>query len=71
VALRYSYADLTDEDVTGGIGEAVTFGLNWHWNTNARMQFNYLYGHIDQRGPIDGFTAGDYSIFGTRLMVDF
>ncbi len=71
IAVRWSYADLTDEDITGGVGESVTFGLNWHWNSNARMQFNYLYGHIDERGPIDGFTAGDYSIIGTRLMVDF
>ncbi len=71
VAARYSHGDFTDEDITGGVGDALTLGLNWHWNTNARMQFNYLYGQIDQRGPIDGFTAGDYSILGTRLMVDF
>ena len=71
VAVRYSHGDLSDEDITGGVGDSVTFGLNWHWNTNARMQFNYLYGHIDERGPIDGFAAGDYSILGTRLMVDF
>ena len=71
VAARYSNADLTDDDITGGVGNAVTIGLNWYWNTNAKMMFNYVYGHIDERGPIDGFSAGDYSILGTRFAVDF
>ena len=69
VAARYSYGDLTDENIFGGIGESFTFGLNWYWNPNSRMQFNYIYGEIDDRfATLD---SGDYSIFGARFMVDF
>ena len=67
IAARYSHADLTDENILGGVGDSLTLGLNWHWNPYARMQFNYIYGEID-RGLIGG---GDYHIFGTRFMIDF
>ena len=67
VAARYSYADLQDQDITGGIGESFTLGVNWWWNPNARMQFNYLVGQI-RREPI---ATGDYQILGLRWMVDF
>ena len=39
LGVRYSYGDLNDLDILGGIGESVTFGLNWFWTPNARMQF--------------------------------
>ena len=71
VALRWSYADLTDENIFGGVGENLTVGLNWHWNPNARMQFNYIYGDIDGRQLASGRDGGDYHIVGTRLMIDF
>ena len=67
IAARYSYADLNDLDIVGGDGEALTVGLNWHWNERARMQFNYIIGDI-KREPIG---SGDYEIFGVRFMVDF
>jgi phosphate-selective porin OprO/OprP len=63
---------LTNDDIFGGVGESLTVGLNWHWNPNARMQFNFLYGNIDDREDENGgLTSTDYSIFGTRFMVDF
>lgn len=71
VAIRYSYADLTDADIMGGIENNMTLGLNWWWNPYARLQFNYIYGRIHDRRPIDGFTEGDYHILGTRVNVDF
>ena len=67
IAARYSYIDLTDNDIIGGEGESFTFGLNWYWNAYARMQFNYINGRID-REPLG---VGDYEIFGVRMMVDF
>ena len=67
IAARYSYVDLTDNDIIGGEGESFTFGLNWYWNAYARMQFNYINGRID-REPLG---VGDYEIFGVRMMVDF
>ncbi|QEG43062.1 OprO/OprP family phosphate-selective porin [Roseimaritima ulvae] len=88
VAVRYSTADFNDgvinDGVFGGQGDAWTFGLNWYWNPNARMQFNYINGQIANRivsdpadppapaGPLDNtLQTGDYSIYGVRFMVDF
>jgi phosphate-selective porin OprO/OprP len=74
IAARYSYADFTDEDIYGGVGNALTLGLNWYWNDHAGMQFNYIKGTIDERQdsymgtPYDG---GDYDILGIRFRVDF
>ena len=56
--------------------------MNWWWNDHARVQFNYIHGHITQgmgATPDDmdlaplpaGVGAGDYDIFGARFMVDF
>lgn len=74
VAARYSYADFSDADVRGGVGESFTLGLNWYWTAYARMQFNYIYGEITDSRLNDGNAApdsGDYHIVGTRFMVDF
>ena len=76
VALRYSEADFSDKDIRGGAGDALTLGLNWHWNANARMQFNYTRGSISGRSVLDDdatdvFTGGDYEFLGVRFMVDF
>jgi phosphate-selective porin OprO/OprP len=67
VAARFSYSDLNDQDIIGGDGEALTVGLNWHWNPYARMQFNYIIGDI-KREPLG---SGDYEIIGARMSVDF
>jgi phosphate-selective porin OprO/OprP len=76
IAARWSYADYNDEDIFGGYGEAFTFGLNWHWNPYSRMQFNYIYGQVNDRDADNDPAAprlvgGDYQIFGTRFMIDF
>ncbi|MEZ6120556.1 MAG: porin [Pirellulaceae bacterium] len=69
IAARYSYGDLTDGNIFGGVGESFTFGLNWYWNANARMQFNYINGNISDRFATRD--SGDYNIIGARFMVDF
>jgi len=79
VAYRLSYANFTDDDILGGRGVSHTLGLNWHWNPFARVQFNAIYGEIDDREGFDnadpanslGPLSGNYTILGTRLMVDF
>ncbi len=80
IAARYSHGDFSDNDVLGGVGNSFTFGLNWWWTPNSRLQFNYIYGQIDDRDPATtGGTplpngvadSGDYDIFGVRFMVDF
>ena len=71
LALRWSYADFTDEGITGGVGEALTFGVNWHWIPNARVQFNFIDGRIADREASITNGGGDYQIIGTRFMIDF
>ena len=48
-AVRLSYADFNDDELYGGMGQSLTLGLNWYWNANARLQFNYIFGRIDDR----------------------
>ncbi len=71
LGVRYSAIDLSDGDIRGGEAQSWTAALNWHWTPYARLQFNAIYGEIDNRGPIGGFTAGHYTILGTRAMVEF
>ena len=78
VAARYSYADFNDADVNGGIGSAFTLGVNWHWNPNSRLQFNYIHGEITNsanrviRNSMNTAGAsGTYNVLGARFMVDF
>lgn len=75
-AVRLSYADLTDQDILGGDGKSTTLALNWYWNSHSRLQFNYLFGHIDDRlaalrGGGREIVSGDYQITGIRCMIDF
>ncbi len=71
IAYRWSFADFSDDDTLGGVGESHTLGLNWYWNAYARMQLNAIYGEIDEHAPVAGLTFGHYTILGTRFMVDF
>jgi len=83
LAVRYSYADFTDDNILGGVGSAVTCGLNWWWTPYSRLQVNYLYGEIDDRYPQNissgtglpsgpaGPGLGHYHVIGARFAVDF
>ena len=76
IATRFSYADFNDETIFGAIGKSATIALNWYWNSHTRLQFNYIFGRVEDRqldqignGPVQ--VSGDYQILGTRLMIDF
>jgi phosphate-selective porin OprO/OprP len=71
VALRYSYLDLTDQDIRGGIGNDVTLALVWYWSAFASMQFNAVYGDVRDHEPVQGFTDGHFTALGTRLRIEF
>ena len=71
LAVRWSYADLTDSDIQGGVGESITAGFNWYWTPHAKLQFNCSYIDISQHREIDGQTFGHNVILGTRVAVDF
>ncbi len=71
VAARYSYLDLSDDNVLGGVDSNMTLALNWFWTPNSKLQINYVTGRIDEHEPAGGFTTGNYSIIGTRFLMFF
>lgn len=62
-ALRYSYLDLDEDNINGGILSDVTAGLNWYLNPNMRIMLNYIYANRNGYGHAD--------IAQTRFQVDF
>jgi phosphate-selective porin OprO and OprP len=71
IAARYSYLDVSDEDVLGGVGNSGTFAFNWYWTAYSKLQFNLIYGEIDERSPAIGTTGGSYLMAGTRFAIEF
>lgn len=68
VGARYSWADLNDNGINGGIAHEVTLGLNWFLNPNMKVQWNYDHGHRSIPG---GTSDGYYYGFGMRMAFDF
>jgi phosphate-selective porin OprO/OprP len=68
VGARYSYTDLDDRGINGGIINEVTLGLNWFLNPNMKFQWNYDIGHRELAG---GTSDGNYYGFGMRMAFDF
>ena len=72
VAARYSYLNLNDGPVQGGILSGTTVGLNWYWNPNMKIQFEYLDDLRYRKGTAAGGTAsGAVQGFGTRVQIQF
>ena len=71
VALRYSYLDLTDQDIRGGVEQKCHAERVWYFNPYANLQVNAIYGDIRDREPIEGFTSGHFTALGTRLRIEF
>ena len=68
LAARYSDADLnyhagsagtlqTGDAVRGGQEKNVTVGVNWYWNTFARLMFDYQHVKIDRLSPATSASA--------------
>ena len=62
LAARYSYLNLNDDDIRGGILGDLTLGLNWQFNPNMRWMVNYIHSHRNGAGGAD--------IIATRLAVN-
>jgi phosphate-selective porin OprO/OprP len=67
VGVRYSWLDLNDKGINGGIAHDWTIGLNWYLNPNFKVQWNYSIAERDLNGPSDGVVHG----FGMRTAFDF
>ena len=68
VAYRYSYLDLNDTGIQGGVLQQHTFGLNWYLNDNAKIQFNYTNIYRDVTAPA---VAGTVNGFGVLVQYYF
>ena len=66
VALRFSSLDLTDEEILGGKGEAVTLALNFYATPHLRFMANYIAADTDEVAGDD-----DPNAFQFRLHYDF
>jgi phosphate-selective porin OprO/OprP len=64
---RFSYLDLNDKAIQGGQIYDWTAGINWFFNPNMKVQFNYIAQHRDQPGVTPGWING----FGIRGAYDF
>jgi len=65
---RYSYINLNDKNVQGGLYSEHTVGMNWYWNSNIKLQFNYLIGY---RGVPAGASSGTVQGVGVRGSLEF
>jgi phosphate-selective porin OprO and OprP len=65
---RYSYLDLDDRSIQGGKYGEHTMGVNWYWNSNVKIQFNYL---IGQRVVPEPASNGIVQGFGVRGSLEF
>jgi phosphate-selective porin OprO/OprP len=68
LALRYSSADFTDQNVFGGKMNDITLGLNWYLNPVTRIMANLVLADIDNTDEDD---VGKATIFQTRFQLDF
>ncbi len=65
-ALRFSYVDLSDGAVKGGMLRSLTAGLNWYLHANSKLRFNYVFASGN-----GGSAVGDLNVFETRFEFDF
>ena len=68
LGVRYTYVDLSNKSVQAGRLDALTFGVNWYLNANAKLQFNY---DVTQKSATPNLAQGTIHGFGTRCAVDF
>lgn len=69
IGARYSYLNVTDQDVKAGMLNAATLGLNWYLNPNLKMQFNYDYTYRTHNG--DPEARGAIHAYGMRMAMEF
>jgi phosphate-selective porin OprO/OprP len=49
---RFSYLDLDDKDIRGGIESNVGLALNWFLLAQLRLSANWIYGHVNGQGDV-------------------
>src|SRR5439155_20677235 len=72
VAVRYSYLNLNDGPIDGGLMQGWTVGLNWYLSTNVKVQLEYMDDarwHKTTAGS--GTVSGGVNGFGIRTQLMF
>ncbi len=68
LAARISNLDLTDDGITNGELNDLTFGVNWYLNPNTRLMVDYILADLD---PAGGGNEGDTDILAFRAQFNF
>jgi phosphate-selective porin OprO/OprP len=73
LAGRWSYLNLNDGVIRGGVLDGVELGVNWYLNTNLKLQFEYMHNSRYDKDPAtpQGGIPGNVNAFGTRLQFFF
>jgi phosphate-selective porin OprO/OprP len=77
LAARWSYLDVTDREIQGGMMQNMTTGLNWYVNPYCKCVFNYIHSWADSRPLRNGvilsedFIHSQTDAFGMRCQLDF
>ena len=67
VAARFSWLDLSDNGIYGGQLTDWTAGVNWYWNPNTKLVFNYVHAVAS----LPGSDQSQTDMFGLRAQLDF
>jgi phosphate-selective porin OprO/OprP len=68
IGARYDTMTLNSGGINGGVLNGFTFGVNWYWNPNMKIQMNYDFTHrssVQQVGP------GFINAWRLRYAMDF
>ena len=64
IGARYNYLNLNSNGINGGELNNYTVGLNWFWNPNMKVQFNYM---LTDRNSAAANGVGDGVIHGVGM----
>jgi len=65
---RYDAINLNSYGINGGVLHGFTFGVNWYWNPNMKVQFNY---DLTHRSDVKQTPGGFINAWGLRYAMDF
>jgi phosphate-selective porin OprO/OprP len=72
IAARFSYLNLNDGPLQGGVMTGITLGLNWYLNNNLKIQVNYVHNaRYDKSTTGAGTVPGTVDGLGTRMQIQF
>ena len=68
IGARYDAINLNADGINGGVLHGFTFGLNWYWNPNMKVQLNY---DLTHRSGVGDVPPGFINAWGLRYAMDF